>query len=112
MKINENGNENQIRQGDVWIEKVGSLPDEGLKPKARDGARLILAYGEVTGHAHAVCAPEVEMWEDASGTLWLKVPEMATVVHEEHSAQTLAPGIYRSFIQSEYRPEAIRNVLD
>ena len=112
MKINADGNKAQTRQGDVWIESTTDPIPAGVKPVKRDNGRLILAYGEVTGHAHAICAPDVDMWEDEAGTLWLKVPESATVVHEEHSAHTLKPGTYRSYIQSEYRPEAIRNVLD
>ena len=41
------------RQGDVLILRVNSVPD-GLKVEPRDNGRVILAYGEVTGHAHAI----------------------------------------------------------
>lgn len=42
-----------FRQGDVLIRPVASIPD-GLKKVPLDKGRVILAYGEVTGHAHAV----------------------------------------------------------
>lgn len=42
----------QYRQGDVLIERVASLPSNLTKQKPEAG-RIILAHGEVTGHAHA-----------------------------------------------------------
>ena len=41
-------NPKQMRQGDVFIERVACAPD-GIAPVERDNGRLILAYGEVTG---------------------------------------------------------------
>lgn len=38
------------RQGDVLIVAVGSVPGT-LDPIEREGDRIILAHGEVTGHA-------------------------------------------------------------
>ena len=40
------------RQGDVLLAQVAKLP-EGCKPEP-SGSRLVLAHGEVTGHAHAI----------------------------------------------------------
>ena len=41
------------RQGDVWIERSEHRLSRNAKPRARDRGRVILAYGEVTGHARA-----------------------------------------------------------
>jgi hypothetical protein len=41
------------RQGDVLVQQVDEIPD-GLHAVPLDKGRVILAYGEVTGHAHAV----------------------------------------------------------
>jgi hypothetical protein len=41
-----------VRQGDVPI--VATTIPAGAVPVKRDGGRVILAYGEVTGHAHAI----------------------------------------------------------
>jgi hypothetical protein len=43
----------QYRQGDVFIESATGIP-KGARPVARVQGRIILAEGEVTGHAHAV----------------------------------------------------------
>jgi hypothetical protein len=43
----------QYRQGDVLIERIAKMPTS-TTPVARDAGRVILAYGEVTGHAHAI----------------------------------------------------------
>ena len=100
-----------VRQGDVLIERVDELPSE-LAPKGRDRGRVILAYGEVTGHAHAICEEDVEMYTDVHGTLWLKAPSGATVVHEEHGTIPLPAGSYRVTHQREYHPAEIRRVVD
>ncbi len=42
-----------IRQGDVLLVPVKSLPI-GAKEIPLDKGRIVLAYGEVTGHAHAI----------------------------------------------------------
>src|SRR5574337_1804601 len=43
----------QIRQGDVQLQPVAKLP-EGCKELPPEGDRIVLAHGEVTGHAHAI----------------------------------------------------------
>jgi len=43
----------QVRQGDVQLQPVSSLPS-GCTEIPADGNRIVLAYGEVTGHAHAI----------------------------------------------------------
>jgi hypothetical protein len=50
-------------QGDVLMFPVAELP-ANLVPVARDNGRIVLAYGEHTGHAHAIHAPECEMLVD------------------------------------------------
>ncbi len=103
------------RQGDVLIERIGPMPAK-LKKKARDNGRVILAYGEVTGHAHAITDEHVEQFVadgDTSGVTFLEVRDaMAALKHDEHATIMLPPGKYRASIQREYHPEAIRNVAD
>jgi hypothetical protein len=41
------------RQGDIMVKPVNRIP-QGLKAVPLDKGRVILAYGEVTGHAHAI----------------------------------------------------------
>lgn len=101
-----------IRQGDVFVERIASIP-ENVKPVARDRGRIVLAYGEVTGHAHAITEDWVELLETEANERYLRVQkQQATLVHEEHTQHALPPGEYRVTIQREYHPEAIRNVSD
>jgi hypothetical protein len=41
-----------IRQGDVILIPVDSIPANAVELDARQGGKVILAYGEVTGHHH------------------------------------------------------------
>ena len=109
----------QYRQGDVLIESVNRPKTLGVRVP-RDGGRLILAYGEVTGHAHAVMAeeeelidqPAAQLFDAPTGERYLLVDRPCALVHEEHGRIALAPGAYRVVRQREYSPEAIRNVAD
>lgn len=48
------GVQGMYRQGDVLIKPIKSIPNESLLKKVdKDDGRVILAYGEVTGHCHA-----------------------------------------------------------
>jgi hypothetical protein len=101
------------RQGDVLIQRIAKLPAK-LKAVPRENGRIVLAHGEVTGHAHAIAEPEAELYaEDTAGVTYLEVKAaMAALQHEEHSTINLERGAYRVIRQREYSPEAIRNVAD
>lgn len=106
------------RQGDVLIMAV----PEGAVPKtlvatpsvARDArGRLVLALGEVTGHAHAVQGPGKLIREGAAtGPMLLHLPQGGRVVHEEHAPITLPKGWFRVIRQREYVPGSIRIIAD
>jgi hypothetical protein len=66
----------QYRQGDVFLERVASIP-KGAKPVKRDAGRVVLAYGEVTGHAHAIADKHVTMLEVDEGIRYLDVLRVA-----------------------------------
>lgn len=119
----------QFRQGDVFIEKVDGLPqDTKLKEAPRDSkGRIVLAFGEVTGHAHAIHETGVvalaeprsivdnlgDGFDLRDGVLYLQVPKGgATVVHEEHGQVKLDEGIYRVQRQREHSPQGDRAVWD
>lgn len=107
--------ETQFRQGDVFLRKMTVSP-EGLKENGksipRDKGRVILAYGEVTGHAHAIKEKEVEFLE-FDGRRFLMVTKLAQLTHEEHGTIKLDPGTYEVIQQREYEPGGLsRNVLD
>lgn len=113
-----------FRQGDVLLELVKALPKGAKDITPTD--RIVLAHGEVTGHAHAVY-PEVvptprasakprtkmpaKLW-DAGAERFLQVVEKTALKHEEHAPVPLEPGIYKVTTQREYSPEEIRKVAD
>ncbi|MFJ5222628.1 hypothetical protein [Streptomyces sp. NPDC088400] len=112
-----------FRQGDVLIVPVER---ETVPPHLTDAAavsgeprdargRLVLALGEVTGHAHAVTGPGRlvrEQGGDLSAPMFLHLPDGGRVVHEEHAAIPLPKGWFRVVRQREYIPGAVRIVAD
>lgn len=102
------------RQGDVLIERIDSMPIN-CKPVKRDNGRVILAYGEVTGHAHAITDEHVDLFETAAeaGVTFMEVKEaLAALKHDEHDTIALPAGTYRVSIQKEYVARAIQNTRD
>lgn len=95
----------KYRHGDVLISKVEKVHGKKLD-------HLVLAEGEVTGHAHRITAGEAELYEE-KGVLYLRVnSEEASLTHEEHKEILLPKGDYEIKIQREYSPEGWRNVAD
>jgi len=98
------------RQGDVLIQKIDRLPVDAREVEWDD--RVILAYGEVTGHAHALSTAEAKMYS-WQGERILEVKPGAKLVHEEHATIVLPEGFYKVIQQREYVPEAPpRDVID
>ena len=90
------------RQGDVLV--VSATIPANAKPKERDNGRLILAYGEVTGHAHQIMDPEgAVLLSVAESATFLRLAKGAQLVHEEHATIDLPAGEYRVIQQREYR---------
>ncbi|MFD7867185.1 hypothetical protein [Streptomyces sp. NPDC057682] len=106
------------RQGDVLIMALeeSAVPPHLLDApgELRDGrGRLVLALGEVTGHAHAVPGPGRLIREaGVFGPMLLHLPDGGRVVHEEHAVITLPQGWFRVVRQREYAPGAVRIVAD
>jgi hypothetical protein len=101
------------RQGDVFLIPVDVIP-EGTTTVARDNGRVVLAYGEVTGHSHAIAAPTATLLSTAENERFLRiVGSGATLTHEEHGAIAIAPGEYRVIVGREFTSDmAIRPVVD
>ena len=99
-----------IRQGDVILVKVESVPEGGVE-LPREQGRIVLAYGEITGHSHSVAEVEVK-WIEARGERYLVSDVPFTVRHQEHDAQFVAPGAWWVGVQVEHQREEIRRVID
>jgi hypothetical protein len=101
-----------FRQGDVLVALVERTLPKEAKRVARDDGRIVLAYGEVTGHAHAIHSSSATLWENADGARYLEVKRTVQLLHEEHAAIRIPAGLYQVVRQREYSPEAIRFVAD
>jgi hypothetical protein len=105
----------QLRQGDVLLVPVDEIPVEA-RPLRRTGGRVVLAEGEVTGHAHAIRSSAATLL-GTGDERYLRVAAPVSLDHEEHAQIAIGAGMYRVVIQREYvSPEissvAFRRVFD
>lgn len=91
-----------VRQGDVLLMQVESADLGEQIP--RDGGRIVLAYGEVTGHAHAIHESEATLFRGraANTDVFLQVLAPVSLRHEEHSKIDVPAGLYRVVRQREW----------
>lgn len=133
-----------FRQGDVLVvlTAVAALPAGAKEVQPEKGRRIVLAHGEVTGHAHAIHLDQgagasareaVERgydeaaadargavrranppvrYFDANAERYLQVLEKVSLTHEERGAIVLDKGTYRQAFQVEDFGEEVRRVAD
>ncbi len=94
------------RQGDLLFLRQETRPSVDLNVRQSN----IIAAGEATGHAYRLQSGTI--LEAPDGALYLDLTQTTQVVHEEHGPITLGPGLWLVVRQREYRPEAIRTVMD
>jgi hypothetical protein len=116
-----------FRQGDVCLVQVAGLP-AGCELVPDQEQKIVLAWGEATGHHHRIedhvlaeamhpsdvgetVAPgaqaKARLWRDKKGERFLEVDSPVTLRHEEHTAHTVPPGVYKLPNQVEYTPAAL-----
>jgi hypothetical protein len=79
------------RQGDLLFVETPEMPPDAGEVLAD---QLVLAEGELTGHAHRVSLHRgLRGWHDGN-RYWLEVAHSACVAHEEHAPVELPPGIF------------------
>lgn len=97
------------RQGDVLL--VAAEIPEGTRLKKK--ARVRVAEGEVTGHAHMLEREEgATISVDVDAEFLRIMGANGLLTHEEHETIQVPPGEYRVVRQREYAPEEIRRVAD
>ena len=122
----------QIRQGDVLLLAVAALPAGAVLAEGQ-GRKIILAWGEVTGHHHriedhvrevspeaaaeitdaAIARAKARLWIAPSGDRFLEVKEPVHLLHEEHTAHMIPPGLYELPVQVEHSADdMVRAVAD
>lgn len=94
-----------IRQGDVILVQVAQT--ESTPKQVEPGQDVILAFGEVTGHKHALTLDDKTKVThkkpifDASAERYIQLVSDATLRHEEHHAAVLRAGKYELGVQVE-----------
>ena len=103
----------QYRQGDVLLYAVGHIPPSA-KRVPRDGDRVVVAEGELTGHAHSFATDRVGLFREmGSQRSFLTVGKGgASLSHEEHGSILVPEGHYQLRRQREYAPHGARWVGD
>ncbi len=99
----------QFRQGDVFLIEIERLPEDASEEIHSE--RIVLAYGEATGHSHSVSNMDAKLYHSA-GERYLVVEAAAKLVHEEHEAIALAGGVYKVVRQREFTPSGIVHYVD
>lgn len=101
-----------FRQGDVLIVAIDSIPSDAKElPRTKRG--IILAEGEVTGHAHRIPSRHATLMRTESDARYMRVTAPVALNHEEHTTVDIPKGDYRVTIHAEYVPgELPRQVQD
>lgn len=99
----------QYRQGDVLVQECE--PPTGADRIPSIDGKVVLANGEVTGHAHTISAEKADWWKTDRG-IGITAKPGAVVRHQEHGPITLSPKPHRIIRQREYTPGEIRRVAD
>jgi len=96
------------RHGDVLIQRV-----DRLSAQARLEPGATLAHSQITGHRHRFADPKtVQLWRHGRDRFITVNAASAALIHEEHRQIDLPRGIYRVWLQREYRPDAYIDVAD
>jgi hypothetical protein len=95
----------QYRQGDVLLVEI-EQPSRTGKPIDPEDGRIILARGELSGHAHAIQGNDgqAQLFEGRGDRRYLMLTDVGRLEHEEHGAIVLGPGWYEVRRQREYDP--------
>jgi len=104
-------------QGDVFFERVESMPKALVRVHAVDG-KLIVAHSE-TGHHHVIEADRAVMYRlpEEIYECFLVVGDQGAVIKHErpfdtHESIRFEPGVYKVRRQREHTPEGLRRVAD
>ena len=101
-----------FRHGDLLGKQVKSIPVDAVKKSS--GKVNILAEGEITGHHHRMLTSvDVTVFEDTD-SMYFKLDDEASLVHEEHKEVKIAPATYKVLKEREfdYFNREMRRVID
>lgn len=99
-----------FRQGDFLFVPVEEMP-ENLAVEKRVKGKVIVGYGEATGHHHSVADHAATMFTDGVER-WLVLERDSVLDHQEHQPFTLPAGVYRVIQEETYHAGKIQRVRD
>jgi hypothetical protein len=117
-------NDNFKRQGDVPMIRISKEIAEkmisGAKPANREAGRIVLAYGETSGHMHAIEHKDALAFPVRVGTVIvvpvggaeLKHIDQSGALTLEHSSINLEEGYWLRVKQREFTLQGNRDVTD
>ncbi len=101
------------RHGDVVIEETTEAEKGELLARDMRG-HVVLAEGEVTGHAHRIASSNCDLYSmpvtngspsNDNSVRLLVVREPVDLSHEEHTTIKLPPGTYKVRVKRQYNSE-------
>lgn len=95
----------QVRHGDVLLTRKS---DSAMAAEKKGKKRLVVAEGEVTGHAHVICAERIGVISPTE----IDLPDGGIITHEEHGVLRLDRGIYEVRRQTEWIEQRMHTVRD
>lgn len=109
------------RQGDVLVfaatAQESKAKGDEVKPDAARG--VVLAYGELSGHAHVLPPDAATLFAFKDGDRLLKIAKATTLRHTQtdgrqadHAPIDLPKGNYVVRVKRVYRPEGVSRVED
>ena len=106
----------QMRHGDVILIPITAQEAENMKKDAKkidhENGRIILAYGEVTGHCHSLICKDANLWQVSENNKLLELPAISKLSHQEHKTIELQPGCYQIVQKRQYTPNGWETVSD
>ena len=100
-----------VQQGDCIVMAIESFP-EGERILDDQAARKILAYGEVTGHSHAISDEENACTVfRILNKLYIETSKPVALKHEEHDTISLTKGVWLVKRQSEFDPTTMQRTV-
>ena len=100
----------QYRQGDILLVSTNDALQTENPVKPQRG-KVIVAFGEVTGHHHALPAEDVTAYQ-VGERMQLVVAKTTSLAHQEHATIEVAAGTYWIIYQREYQRGEVRRVID
>ena len=111
------------RQGDVNLLPIDKIPSGAIQDAPIDGDKTVLAYGEVTGHAHVlpfIHAKQYKIGSTGNQREFIKIDKETTMRHgdlktgsnPDHAPIKIPAGNYEKIIAREATPTGVRRVVD